>query len=80
MLDKSKFVVTAMFYHIFPSITSGSIYYICMYIEAIKCKLSLYLKKTGLKYSTPLKSNLRCIGSCLKYLVKQSHFLVMSSM
>ena len=43
-----KFVVTAMFYHIFPSITSTSICYIYMYIEAIQCKLSLYLKKAGL--------------------------------
>ena len=32
----------------FSSITSTSIYYIYMYIEAIQCKLSLYLKKAGL--------------------------------
>ena len=47
-----KVVVTDMFYHIFSSITSTSIYYIYiyiyMYIEAIQCKLSLYLKKGGL--------------------------------
>ena len=48
--------------------------YIYMYIEAIQCKLSFTVPEEGWfgqpKYSTPLKSNLRCIGSCSKYLVK----------
>ena len=42
-----KFVVTAMFYHIFPVLRQHP-FTIYMYIKAIQCKLSLYLKKAGI--------------------------------
>ena len=51
-----------------------------MYIEAIQRKLSLLPEEGWFghpKYSTPLKSNLRCIGSCLKYLVSQYEGLLL---
>ena len=67
-----KFVVTTIFY------VNIHILYICtMYIEAIRCKFSLYLKKAGLASRNighhGTKSNLRCIGHCSKYLEKGNH-------
>ena len=62
-----------MFYPIFSSITSTSIYYI--YVHRSKPMSTLIVPEEGRfgqpKYSTPLKSNLRCIGSCSKYLFSQ---------
>ena len=49
----------------FSSITSTSIYYIYiyMYIEAIQCKLSLYLKKAGLASRNIVRGTQRICSS-----------------
>ena len=49
LCNSFKIFVTAIFYHIFPVLRQHPFtIYIYMYIEAIQCKLSLYLKKAGL--------------------------------
>ena len=49
--------------------------YIYIYVHRSKSMLTLIVPEEGWfgqpKYSTSLKSNLHCIGSCLKYLVSQ---------
>ena len=47
-----KFVVTTIFYHIFPLLRQHP-FTMYMYIEAIQCKLSLYLKKA--EFFVPLE-------------------------
>ena len=66
MIKHGRIFVTAMFYHIFPVLRQHpfTIYiYIYMYIEAIQCKLSLYLKKAGLASRNIVRGTQRICSS-----------------